>query len=546
MHLEAQLPKERDGRGEASPGARPRLDPWHGRSAALLLGALVVLAFALRFFRLGHWGFDSDEIFMLRDSVHPRLSNPRPLLYYLNHYLAPLVPLNEFGMRFLPAVFGALAIPAFYLVGRRLLGTRSALFGALLLTVSGLHVFYSQFGRYWSLVFLLTAVYPYAIYIGVRERNRGALAAGVVAGLLASVAHPVSVLLIGGPAIWFLVTYLRPRHLRALWDHRSFRLGVLVLLLLLAAVAARFIPILHGWISSHDENPGSGQFLLRSPIPLGLKQLYLLLAYVQGWTFSLVLTGSVGIYLLWRGYDRDLGLFLASLVLFPVAFITLASTRTPVSVYYLIPVAPVFFLGAGFFLDRVCDVDWKVRPRWLLPAILLILMVIEGAPMLVSQFLNGRRYDFKTVSRWLQPRLTPGDIVFSDQPVVLGYYLPQLAIQRLRYDTAPLSEAMRKARQSGPDAALWIVAPAPGHAFRTNLKQGGLADWMYDNCQLRNDVGMGRVDFREQYLQVYRCPPIMPLALAAQGDTGGANASPFRASSSRYSSIQRSTTRPSP
>jgi len=524
MHLEAQLPKERDARGDASPGASPRLDSWQGNSAALVLAALVVLAFALRFFRLGHWGFDSDEIFMLRDSVHPRLSNPRPLLYYLNHYLAPLVPLDEFGMRVLPAIFGALAIPAFYLVGRRLLGTRAALFGALLLTVSGLHVFYSQFGRYWSLVFLLTAVYPYAIYIGVRERNRGALVVGVVAGVLASVAHPVSVLLVGGPAIWFLATYLRPRHLRALWERTSFRWAALVLLLLLVAIAVRFIPILHGWISSHDENPGSGQFLLRAPIPLGLKQLYLLLAYVQGWTFSLVLTGSVGIYLLWRGYDRDLGRFLASLVLFPVAFITLASTRTPVSVYYLIPVAPVFFIGAGFFLDRVFDVDWKVRPQWLLPAILLIMMLIEGTPMLVSQFLNGRRYDFKTVSRWLQPRLTPGDIVFSDQPVALGYYLPQLGIQRLRYDTAPLNAAVRRARQAGPDAALWIVAPSPGHAFRTNLKQGGLADWMYDNCQLRNYVGMGRVDFREQYLQVYRCPPKAPPEQAAAGGPPSAHA----------------------
>jgi hypothetical protein len=515
MHLEEQLPSDQHVRGAASSGVRPMADIRQGPSAALLLGALGVLAFVLRFFRLGHWGFDSDEIFMLRDSIHPRLSNPRPLLYYLNHYLGRLVPLDEFGLRLLPAIFGALAVPAFYLVSRRLVGTRAALFGSLLLTVSGLHVFYSQFGRYWSLVFLLTAVYPYAIYIGVRERNRGPLAVGVVAGLLASVAHPVSVLLVGGPAIWFLATYLRPRHLRAWWGHQGFRWGALILLLVLAAIAARFIPILHGWISSHDANPGSGQFLLRAPIPLGIKQLFLLLAYVQGWTFSLVLTGLAGIYLLWRGYDRDLGLFLASLLLFPVAFITLASTRTPVSVYYLIPVAPIFFFGAGFFLDRVFDADWKVRPRWLVPGIVLAMMLIEGAPMLASQFLNGRRYDFKTVSRWLEPRLSPGDVIFSDQPVVLGFYLPQLEIERLRYDTAPLAAAVRKVRRSGPGSAVWIVAPSPGHAFRTNLKQGGLADWMYDHCQLRNYVGMGRVDFREQYLQVYRCPPGSPSEDAA-------------------------------
>jgi mannosyltransferase len=477
-------------------------------SGGLFLAGLLVLGIALRFWRLSHWAFDSDEIFMLRDSLYPRPSNPRPLLYYVNHYLvAPLVPLDEFGLRLLPAVFGVLAIPAFYFVCRRLLGTRAALLGALLLTVSGLHVYYSQFGRYWSLVFLLTAVYPYAIYIGVRERDRRALGVGLTTGLLASVAHPVSVLLVGGPALWFLGTFLTPRNLAAWWRQRSVRWGALVLVILLAAIAVRFIPILQGWVSSHDKNPGSGQFLLRTPAPVGVKQAFYLLGYVQGWTFSVVLTGMMGIYLLWRGHDRFLARFLTSLAIFPIGFITLASIRTPVSAYYLIPVAPVFFLGAGYFLDRLFAIDWKGSPLRILPATVLALILIEGAPTLVSQYLNGRRYDFKSAARWLQPRLSSGDVVFSDQPVALGYYLPQLEVRRLRFNTAPLGESLRLMRQAGPGAALWIVAPSPGHAFRTRLREGGLAEWIYGNCQLRNSIGTGRVDFRQQYLQVYRCPP---------------------------------------
>jgi hypothetical protein len=513
MHLDGQLQNSKELTVDRlSPETGPALDATRlSRAASLLLAALVFLAFVLRFGRLGHWGFDSDEIFMLRDSVTPNPTNPRPLLYFLNHYVvAPLLPLNEYGIRFLPAVFGVLAIPALFFVSRRLLNTRAALFGALLLTVSGLHVIYSQFGRYWSLVFLLTAVYPYAIYIGVRERNRRALVLGIVAALLASVAHPVSVLLVGGPAIWFAVVSLRPSNVKMLWSHRRVRWGALVLVVLLTAIAVRFVPILHGWISSHDSNPGSGQFLLRRPVPLGLKQLFLLLAYVQGWTFSVVLTGVAGIYLLWRERDRFLAGFLTSLAVFPLAFITLASIRTPVSTYYMIPAAPVFFLGAGYFLDRVFDIGKRTRARWLVPTIVLALILVEGTPTLVSQYLNGRRYDFKGAARWLKPRLTSSDIVFSDQPVALGHYLPRPEPQRLRYDTAPLSESLRRVQEAGPGAALWIVAPAPAHAFRTNLKQGGLAGWIYGNCQLRNSIGWGRVDFRQQYLQVYRCPPSAP------------------------------------
>jgi hypothetical protein len=507
MHLEEHHQAEKDGSNSIS--------------SHLLLAGLIVLAFALRFARLGRWGVDSDEIFMLRDSTHLKLGNPRPLLYVLNHYLvAPLVPLDEFGLRLLPATFGVLAIPAFYFVARRLLGTRPALFGTLLLTVSGLHVFYSQFGRYWSLVFLLSAVYPYALYVGLRERNRRALVLGIIAGILASLAHPVSVLLLGGPAIWFLVHYLQPQYRRASWNQSRVRWGALLLVIVLGVIAVRFIPILEGWISLHDRNPGSGQFLLRAPVPLGVKQLVYLLAYVQGLTLSLVLIGVAGIYLLWQRRDRFLALFLTSLMVFPIAFITLISMRTPVSTYYLLPVAPVFFMGAGFFLDQVAQIDG--RPRWLLTATVLVLVLIEGTPTLISQYLNGRRYDFKGVAQWLTPRLTPADVVFSDQPVALTYYMPETPVERLRYNTDTLMNTLRRVQQSRPGAALWIVAPAPAHAFRTNLKQGGLATWIYANCQLRNSIGKGRVDLREQYLQVFRCPPASPPATNAETSMGPA------------------------
>ena len=476
----------------------------------LVIAGLTVLAIALRFWRLGDWNFEATEMFTLRDSLNPRWGNPRPLGYLLNYYLVgPFRPLDEFGLRLLPALFGVLAIPAFYFVSRRLIGTRAALFGALLLTVSGLHVFYSQFARYWSLVFLLSAVYPYALYLGVREGNRRALAFGLVTAVLGVLAHPVSILLVGGPAIWLALTYLRPRYLKLAWSHKSFRWGAALAVILAAVIAARVLPLLQDWISMHDQNPGMGQFLRGPKRGPGIKQMVLLTAYMESLTLPVVLGGAVGVYLLWQERDRTLGLFLASLGLFPLALIALVSARTPVSTYYLLPTAPVFFIGVGVFLDRVFQVDWNVRPRWLVPATILAVFIIAGAPTLVSQYRNGRRFDFRGVAQWLEPRLSQGDLVFSDQPMVLAHYLKGPPVQKLRQDPAPLREAVSELQRSGGEA-LWIVAPAPAHAFRTNLKPGGLAGWMYANCQMRNTIGRGRLDFRQQYLQVYRCPPALP------------------------------------
>jgi 4-amino-4-deoxy-L-arabinose transferase-like glycosyltransferase len=475
-----------------------------------VIAALTVLAIALRFWRLGDWNFEATEMFTLRDSLNPRWGNARPLGYLLNYYLVgSFRPLDELGLRILPALFGVLAIPAFYFVSRRLIGTRAALLGALLLTVSGLHVFYSQFARYWSLVFLLSGVYPYALYLGVREGNRRALAVGLVTAVLAMLAHPVSILLVGGPAIWLALTYLRPRYLKDAWSHKSFRWGAAFAVILAAVIAARVFPLFQDWISMHDQNPGMGQFLRGPKRGHGIKQMVLLTTYLESLTLPVVLGGAVGVYLLWRERDRTLGLFLASLAVFPLAFIALISARTPVSTFYLLPAAPVFFMGAGVFLDRVFQVDWKLRPRWLVPATIVAVFVLAGAPTLVSQYRNGRRFDFRGVAQWLEPLRAQGDVIFSDQPMVLAHYLRGAPVRKLRPDPAPLREAVSEVQHSGGEA-LWIVSPAPAHAFRTNLKPGGLADWMYANCQMRNTIGTGRLDFRQQYLQVYRCPPARP------------------------------------
>ncbi len=475
-----------------------------------LLAGLLLLAGALRFWHLGDWNFQATEMFTLRDSLNPRLTNPRPLVYFLNHYVVgSFHPLDEFGLRLLPAVFGILAVVAFSLVCRRLAGTRAALCSTLLLAVSPLHIMYSQLARYWSLVFLFSAIYPYALYLGVRERSRGWLALGCVSVVLAALAHPVSVLLLGGIAL-YLVVGLRREDLARLWSQKAVRWTAAVALVLAAAILARFVPLLQGWISMHDRNPGYGQFL-RPPVPaLGLKQLIYVSIYVESLTVPVVLSAIAGIYWLWRGGDRSLGRFLAIIAAFHIGFLTLLSLRTSVSQYYLLPSAPVFYLGAGIFIAQLFRIEAPWRPRWLLPALVLTICVAAGAPTLISDVRDGRRYDFRSSANWIAPQLGPADIVFSDQPMVMAHYLPQHPVRHLLQDPGLLTKAMDELRAAGQGGALWIVAPAPSHAYRTAMKRGGMIGWIYEHCQLRNSIGVGRVDFRQNYLNIYRCPSSMP------------------------------------
>jgi uncharacterized membrane protein len=487
-------------------------------TAGVVLAGLIVLAAALRFWRLGDWGFDSDETFTLRDSVHIDPGNPRPLLYLLNHYLlGPLLPLNEFGLRLLPAVFGVLAIPTFYLVARRLVGTRAALFGTLLLTFSGLHIYYSQFARYWSLVFLLSTVYPLAIYLGLREHNRRVLALGVVTGVAAVLAHPASVLLLGGLGPWIVATYLRPDQRARLRSHKKAIWVWLSLVTLAVLIAIRFVPMLEGWVSQHDTGRTPSEFLLHVPGKQGLKQILYLFVYLESLTLPLILAGALGILLLWQGRDRSLAVLLASMFVFPMVFLVLVSLRAPVGVFYLVPTMPILFIGAGFFLDRLTAVNSGLRPRWLLPASLTVMIIAAGAPTLISQYRDGRRYDFRGAAHWLQKRMEPGDVIYSDQFKVMVHYLPGARIERLRANPEPLAATVREQHASG-HGVLWIVAPAPAHAFRTSPNLSTLKQWMYAHCQLRNTFGVGRMDFRQYYLQIYRCQSAMPHEAVANSE----------------------------
>jgi mannosyltransferase len=412
-------------------------------------------------------------------------------------------------MRLVPAIAGTIAVPALFLLGRPIVGTRAALFAALFLALNPTQILYSQLGRYWSLVLLFCSIAPFALYLGVRDRSGRMFALGVVATILAALSHPVGVLSVGGPALLLLLS-LRREQLAEWWSHTGVRWGAVALLVVFGLALYRFVPLLYGWISMHDQMPGYGQFLLPTQRPPGVRQLVRLMALADSLTIPVALAALAGVYLLWRsGRDRPVALLLVSVAAFHVGFLLLVSFRTSVSLYYFLPSVPAFFLAAGLFLDWVCRVNSQTRPAWVVPATVTAIMLAAGVPTLISDYRDGRRFDFRGAARWLTEQIAPGDIVFSDQPMVLQHYLRQVKVLHLQQNPVPLADSLRSLQEDG-HSSLWLVAPAASHAFRATLKESGLRQWIHGNCQPKNTLGRGRVDLRQHYLQVYRCPPSRP------------------------------------
>lgn len=80
---------------------------------------------------------------------------------------------NKFGLRFVPAVGGTLAIPAIYLLTRRLLNWRHAIIAALLLAVSHTHIHFSRTAAVgYQQDSWLAPLELYCFLKGLEDRNR--------------------------------------------------------------------------------------------------------------------------------------------------------------------------------------------------------------------------------------------------------------------------------------------------------------------------------------------------------------------------------------
>jgi len=128
--------------------------------------AIILIAFALRIFRLDFQELRGDEVFgyflslhTYRDIIDTTLSlrEPHPVgSYFLQHLWLGWAGHSEFALRFVSVWWGVLAVALLYRLARRLeLSYATAAIGAFLLAVSPYAVWHSQDARMYSILLAL-------------------------------------------------------------------------------------------------------------------------------------------------------------------------------------------------------------------------------------------------------------------------------------------------------------------------------------------------------------------------------------------------------
>lgn len=383
------------------------------RVALALLAAALVVGL-LRFVRLGEWSLWIDEALTLSDALHGKGAD-NPLGYWLLGLVAEARggrP-DEWALRIVPALFGYLSIPLSVWALRPIAGLRAASAGALIVSASSWHVYWSQNARFYTLAAFLTLLGAGLVLRGLaRGRVAPALAGLAVAGSSA-LAHPTALLVPAALVAAPLVLLLLGRGL----DRRvTLAMGLVGLLALFLLVGWASGLVVHWQDVRGSGNPA--HFLLTAGFHL---TPWLLAGGGLGALWALR-TGHRGLQALAVVVALGLGLALAT---------SFGARMTAQYVFAFLPWLAVLAAAPLATADGLArgGVSRPVGARavadgWLQLATVALLVV----PALVSTGLyltvrHGERWRWREAYAHVFENRRPGDMIFGMAAPVGEYYL---------------------------------------------------------------------------------------------------------------------------
>lgn len=400
-------------------GTLPSLRPF--RATPVLFAALATAACAaICSFRLGEKSLWLDELFSIAF-----VREPWPVFFRIlelrdanmSFYYIILKGWARFGdgeamLRVPSVLFAVASVPALFLLGRRLVGERSAAVACWLLALSGFLFRHAREARGYSLVVLLLILAALALArAGSQEGRRGDLAAFVLLSALAAWAHAYALLATAG-------------QLLALSIRREEKLPFPVV----AGCAAGWLLLvspLCAFLVFRDV----GQIdWIRSPFPMGAAELLKALSGRNAALIPLYLAlVPMGALALRKLPDPPPGGPFAALLLFawlvfpPLVSFSVSVFKPVFNNRYLIVILPPFLLLAARGLEAV------PRPVWRRAALVALVALTLAA---IPSHFRVPSHDWRGAFSHVFERAKPGDGIFFHRfygVLGLSYYRSRLS-----------------------------------------------------------------------------------------------------------------------
>lgn len=455
-----------------------------------LLAGIVLLATALRFYKLGEWSFWVDEIYTIERarsnfSLGAILKYWPPISIILTGAVLQATGISEYSARLVAAIVGALSVPILYLPTRRLLGPAVALTAALLLAVSPWHLYWSQNARFYTTLMLLYALAMFAFYFALeRDRPVYSLAFSFLL-VVAARERLVALFLIPVVILYVLLIKWLPFEKPAGFRRRNLSLMLLPLAAIAVFDAVGFAAYGKSYIVE------SIAYFVGNPIDSPIRILILIAFNIGLPLASIALAGAVfGI----SRYDR-LALFLL-----------LGGSVPPLLLAAISPF--VFTVDRYVFVTLPCWVTlaaWAIKSlfehttgdaRVFAAGILLLLMTDAAGAYLMYQVNHGNRLEWREALEFVQERRREGDVVVSSVPEVVGYYAGEEIVELAEIDPDKMASG---------SARYWFLIDSENGAWAPRRRR-----WVEANAVLIEERFLRTHE--NMHLRIYLYDPARPAA----------------------------------
>ncbi len=380
--------------------------------------AAVLVAFAARVAWLGGQSLWSDEYITLVRAgagfgqiLADLPVEHMPLYFLLLHAWFAVAGSADTALRFPSVIWGVLAVPFVYLLGKRVFGRGVGLLGALFFALNPFQVWYSQDARMYSQLAALSIAALWALDVGLRDTGRRARwgwVAYVAFAVLAVYTHYYAVL---GLAVAFLyaVGVLWLMRQRAPW--RAFLRAELAIVLLFLPWLPRALGILSfpGW---------------REPVTATVSQfvgLYTFGDSVPANAAPWLNLGALAIYVVglasllpWRGTPlrRGLLLALAAIAVPSLAIVVLLLKKPDFHPRYFIAATPVYSL---ILAQGVIAVGRRIRVAGVVLAAFVIAASLVGLSLWYTDPAYAKAY-YKNYLHHILDEAGPNDALLLQGP----------------------------------------------------------------------------------------------------------------------------------
>ncbi len=487
--------------------------------------AVILLAFALRVFRLGAQELRGDEAFGYFFSLRTvpdifratlALGEPHPVgSYLIEKGWLSLAGHSEFALRFTSAWFGTLAVGIVYRLGRRLgLPRGTAGLGALLLAISPYAIWHSQDARMYTMSLALTAASTWlAMEMTARPRRSLWLAYALVSWSALQVHYFGGFVLVAQNIFMFGRAWLSPQHRGEIPRWATAQLAIAVLYAPWLWLARDTIAHYGG----NGDSPGLVQALWRSfsafavgeTTPAGQRPLYALLGGVLalGGALRLIQAGGAK-----RGAAWLLTLYLAV----PLGITWISAQSRPIfNERYLIAATPPFYLLIAAAVSTCMPSFGQaqaLRAVGRAAGLLLLAVVIFGALGSLSHYYTDPAYSktigwralAETIQRWTMGMPTDRVRIAQNFPdPTLWYYyrgpVEHVVLPPAAYDADGADREVAELVAQGVGWVILPVQPSP----------------------LWDDAGIAQAALARVYTRVLEQPVgVWPLQLYVRPDPG--------------------------